>query len=75
MFKVCDTGKILETVPETISALEFNPCDPATIPERGRGFFIIYKLMDDVTYESLGNKNILTMIKRFSTGTQSRSPF
>jgi serine/threonine-protein kinase RsbW len=65
MFKICDTGKVMETKPDISSVLEFDPCDPATIPEHGRGLFIIHKLMDDVTYEQFGNKNVLTMKKRF----------
>lgn len=64
LFKVCDVGKGMEIKPDMLSVLEFDPCDPATIPERGRGLFIIHKLMDEVIYERFGNKNVLTMTKR-----------
>lgn len=65
LFKVCDAGKVMEVIPNIMSALEFDPGDPITIPERGRGLFIIHKLMDDITYERFRDRNILTMTKRF----------
>jgi serine/threonine-protein kinase RsbW len=65
LFKVCDAGKVMEAIPNIMSALEFDPCDPITIPECGRGLFIIHKIMDDITYERFSDRNILTMTKRF----------
>ena len=56
--RVMDEGKafVLEEVPEP---------DLAALPEGGLGLFIIRNFMDDVGYERRGDRNVLTMVKRF----------
>lgn len=64
MFEVCDTGRFMGMIGDNISLSAFDPNDVTTLPIGGLGLFIIHKLMDDVTYESIRGKNILTMTKR-----------
>jgi serine/threonine-protein kinase RsbW len=43
--------------------VEFDPEDPASIPEGGRGVFLIHRMMDDVRYTTEDGVNILIMGK------------
>ena len=43
--------------------LEIDPEDPSSIPEGGRGLFLIHKLMDRVEYGREGSSNVLLMTK------------
>lgn len=63
---VHDTGKsmgnkLLEK--KEASSLDFEPDDPGTIPEGGRGLAIIKEITDSVCYKTEGGKNCLTMTK------------
>ena len=42
---------------------EFDPNDLSSIPEGGRGIFLIHTLMDAVAYERDGTANVLVMKK------------
>ncbi|MDY6845287.1 MAG: ATP-binding protein [Thermodesulfobacteriota bacterium] len=61
IFKVCDTGENME--PGKVSEFSFNPDDIASLPEGGMGLFLIHQIMDEVSYENIGKRNILTMTK------------
>lgn len=62
-FLVCDTGKSMN--PEQPAKLEFDPSDLENLPEGGMGLFIIHQIMDEVTYETIKDRNVLTMTKIF----------
>jgi serine/threonine-protein kinase RsbW len=47
---------------------EFDPKDPSSIPEGGRGVFLIHEMMDEVRYTSEGGANVLIMSKRRAAG-------
>ncbi len=63
-FEVCDTGESMESL--KTPTLEFDPDDRANLPEGGMGLYLIHQIMDAVRYERSGNKNILSMTKKFS---------
>ena len=58
--QICDTGEPTDVKGETYV---FEPERPQVVPECGMGLFLMYKLMDEVLYEQVGNKNILTLKK------------
>lgn len=60
-FKVCDTGEGLK--PGKVRPLRFDPGKLETVPEGGMGLFIMHALMDEVSYETVSGRNILTMSK------------
>ncbi len=61
--KVSDTGKQMTLyVPERPS---FDPHNIKTVPDHGLGLFIMHTVMDEVTYETSGTINTLTMRKTF----------
>ena len=62
-FLVCDTGKTMEL--KQPADLKFDPADLENLPESGRGLFIIHQIMDEVTYETIEDRNVLTMTKIF----------
>jgi len=62
-FLVCDTGKSMN--PEQSADLEFDPDDLENLPEGGMGLFIIHKIMNEVSYKTIENRNVLTMTKTF----------
>jgi len=68
-FKVCDYGKIMEQ--GKTFELDYNPNERENLPEGGMGLHIINEIMDKVTYETSGEKNILTMTKLFSSGKKN----
>lgn len=70
-FKIRDTGESMRV--EKIKPLDFDPQDLQAVPERGMGRFIMGSLMDEITYETVGGQNILTMTKRFSTCRERQS--
>ena len=65
VFQICDKGKIMELVdpPE----LNIDPDNLESLPERGMGMYIIYELMDRVTYEIFEDRNVLTITKIFES--------
>ena len=60
-FKVCDRGESLN--PGNVRPLRFDPQKLDTVPESGMGLFIMHALMDEVSYETVDGRNILTMSK------------
>lgn len=62
VIRISDTGKPMTLyIPGTI---EFDPNDLTTVPDHGLGLYIINSVMDDITYESSGPVNTLTMRKK-----------
>lgn len=60
-FKICDRGERMN--PAKVMPFSFDPSKVETLPERGMGVYIMNSLMDEVHYETLGGRNILTLIK------------
>lgn len=44
--------------------LDYDSNDPITWPESGMGLFLIYRIMDEVSFNENEGKNILTMKKK-----------
>ena len=63
VFRLCDRGKVLELPDEP--ELNIDPDDLENLPEGGMGVFIIYEIMDTVTYEQFSDCNELTITKIF----------
>jgi len=61
--KISDTGKKMDLY--TPKRPDFDPDDIKSVPHRGMGLYIIHSVMDEVTYETTGNVNTLTMRKTF----------
>ena len=64
---VYDTGKPIQgnlLEQKDISSLEFEPDDPDSIPEGGRGLAIMKEIMDSMDYKTEDGKNCLTMTKK-----------
>lgn len=61
LFEIYDTGKTLSL--RNKPTLDFDPDDPENLPEGGMGLFIIYEVMDSVTYTVSEGKKILSMTK------------
>jgi len=63
VMKISDTGKQMKLyVP---GPPDFDPDDLKTVPDHGLGLYIIHYVMDEITYETSGNINTLTMRKTF----------
>lgn len=62
IFKIIDTGE-KATLPTPKKELVSNADDLFSWPESGMGLFLIYRIMDEVSYNSQEGKNILTMKK------------
>ena len=60
-FKVADTGRPFE---DAGRVLDFCPEDALKPDECGMGLRIMKKLMDKVSYESSGGRNVMTLIKK-----------
>ena len=60
-FKICDIGESLN--PTKVVPFCFDPLKVEALPERGMGIFILNTLMDEVRYETISGRNILTLIK------------
>jgi serine/threonine-protein kinase RsbW len=60
-FKICDTGESL--IPAAVAPFCFNPLNVEALPERGMGIFILNNVMDEVRYETISGRNILTLVK------------
>jgi serine/threonine-protein kinase RsbW len=46
-----------------------DPVDVQSIAEGGRGLFLVHQLMDTVSYESEGARNVVRLTKAFSTSS------
>jgi serine/threonine-protein kinase RsbW len=64
-FKISDTGESMDE--SKIAPLQFDPLKVETLPEGGMGVFILKSLMDEVDYEIVNGRNMLTMSKTFKT--------
>ncbi|OPY19238.1 MAG: Serine-protein kinase RsbW [Syntrophus sp. PtaB.Bin075] len=60
-FKISDQGDSLKS--PKVKLLRFDPQNLETVPESGMGLFIMHALMDEVSYETVSGRNILTMSK------------
>jgi serine/threonine-protein kinase RsbW len=61
--RVLDDGSPVPLEKRAPRELEFDPEDPSSIPEGGRGLFLIHRLMDRVEYGREGSSNVLLMTK------------
>ena len=61
-FRIDYTGRGFRPNPKY--ELEFDPEDVSTLPEGGMGLVIINKVMDEVKYESGGDRNTILLTKR-----------
>lgn len=61
VFRVCDTGDSM--VPEKVKPFHFDPSKLESLPERGMGVYIVNTLMDEVRYETVSGRNVLTLVK------------
>lgn len=68
-FEVSEYGTAIDNF--TPKKLEFDPEEPATLPESGMGLYIIGTIMDDVSYSSTAGKNTLSFCRYFPTGSKS----
>lgn len=62
-FEICDTGKKLKSI--GYAELNFDPDDLETLPENGMGLYLIQKIMDEISYEMISDRNKLKMTKYF----------
>ena len=61
--KISDTGRRMTLyVPPD---LDFDPDNIRTVPDHGLGLYIMHSVMDEITYESAGTINTLTLRKIF----------
>jgi len=63
VFRLRDRGKVMELLDEP--ELNIDPDDLENLPEGGMGVFIIYEIMDTVTYKQFSDYNVLTITKIF----------
>lgn len=61
--RVLDEGLPVPHENRTPREPDWDPADLASIPEGGRGVFLIHSLMDSVAYEQDGAANVLVMKK------------
>jgi serine/threonine-protein kinase RsbW len=69
IFKIRDTGKSMHA--GKVEPLQFEPGNVESVPERGMGRFIMDALMDEVSYETVNGRNILSMTKFLKREEQS----
>jgi len=70
VFKVWDEGTRMEQSlfeKKKNMKFKFDADKDAGIPEKGRGLAIINEIMDEVTYETVEGKNLITMMKLINT--------
>lgn len=61
--KISDTGKKMDIYAPKVP--DFDPDDIKSVPHHGMGLYIIHSVMDEITYETSGTINTLTMRKTF----------
>jgi len=62
-FEVCDTGRPLERFDVRLPPVDSD--DYESLPEGGRGLYIMHAFSDQVRYERQGGRNVLTLVKLF----------
>jgi serine/threonine-protein kinase RsbW len=67
VFKISDTGKGMDFKNCRHKNMSFNiePNKIETLPVGGMGLHIIHSLMDEVLYETVEDKNTITLVKFF----------
>ena len=68
-FRISDMGKQMDL--KKHHTLDFEPENTQALPEGGMGLFLIHSLMDEVAYEKVGEKNILTLNKYLKASSSS----
>ena len=58
-FQVCDQGEPMNS--PISSGLDFDPRDIQNLPEKGMGLQIMTSVMDEVRYDTVGGRNVLTL--------------
>ncbi|HLA76783.1 MAG TPA: ATP-binding protein [Vicinamibacteria bacterium] len=61
--RILDDGLPVPEASRRPKPIEFDPEDPLSISEGGRGTFLIHSLMDRVVYGSEGGRNLLLLAK------------
>lgn len=61
-----DEGRPIPEDKRRPQPIEFDPSDIESIPEGGRGVFLVHALMDTVEYGREGRRNVLVMTKALS---------
>jgi serine/threonine-protein kinase RsbW len=61
ILQICDSGQAMTC--DISQTFDFDPTDIPNLPEGGMGLFLMYSLMDEVSYTSHQGTNILTMTK------------
>ncbi len=61
--RILDDGLPVPEASRRPKPIEFDPEDPLSIAEGGRGTFLIHSLMDRVEYGSEGGRNLLLLAK------------
>ena len=64
--KLSDSGEQMDM--SKIAPLQFDPLNMETLPEHGMGVFILKSIMDEIAYEVVNGRNILTMSKYLNIG-------
>ncbi|QTA79254.1 Histidine kinase [Desulfonema limicola] len=62
-FKICDTGRLMNSFKDMKSDLSFDPEKSSSLPETDMGIYIINNIMDTVSYKCINGINTLTMTK------------
>ena len=71
VLSICDTGTPMEQnmlERNDTSSMEIDVEDVESIPEGGRGLFVMKAIMDSVEYVSKEGKNCLTLVKNLPPG-------
>lgn len=65
VFEILDTGDVV-TLPNKRTIMKYNPKEIESLPESGIGLYLVYTLMDEVTFsQNAEGKNLLTMKKKY----------
>ncbi len=64
IFQILDSG-VKPSLDKFKSPLDHQLDNVASLPESGRGLFLINQIMSEVSFTEQGNKNVLTMKKIF----------
>lgn len=71
-FEVCDTGRPLERLEVRLPQVDSD--DYESLPEGGRGLYIMHAFSDQVRYDRSGARNVLTLVKLFPGTVQPPAP-
>jgi anti-sigma regulatory factor (Ser/Thr protein kinase) len=68
--RVLDEGSPVPLDKRAPREIVIDPDDPSTIPDGGRGIFLMYKLMDRVEFGREGETNVLLLTKALPDGAE-----